>query len=110
MNPKNTLLSVVVAAALFAFIFYVEPRLRKPKPAALKVLSADFNPEAVTTVQIQLAHELEIRVERTNGGWQLTKPLVYPASSAAVEKLLEAAAELSPQTIIPAQELKGRTG
>ena len=70
-----------------------------PNPAPLRVLPADFNPEAVTTVQIQLAHQLEIRVERTNGGWQLTKPLVYPAQSVAIENLLQAVAALStPQT------------
>src|ERR1700676_5275568 len=103
MNPKNTFILVVVAAGLLAFIFYVEPHLRRPKPATLKVLSADFKPEAVTSVQILLAHQLEIRAERTNGGWQLTKPLVYPAQSAAIEKLLQAAADLSPQTIISAQ-------
>lgn len=104
------MLLVVLAAGLLAFIFYVEPHLRKPKPAALQVFPADFKPEAVTSVQIQLAHQLEIRAERTNGGWQLTKPLVYPAQSAAIEKLLQAAAALSPQTIISAQELIGRQG
>ena len=107
MNPKNTLLLVVFAAALFAFIFFFERHVHPPEPVAIRVMP-DFKAAEVTTVQIQLAGQLEIRAERTNGSWQLTKPLVYPAQSLAVENLLQAVAELSPQARLTAQELKGR--
>lgn len=107
MNPKNTILLVVFAAALFAFIFFFERHVHPVEPVAIRVMP-DFKAADVTTVQVQLAGQLEIRAERTNGVWQLTKPLVYPAQSPAVENLLQAVAELSPQARLTAQELKGR--
>ncbi len=104
MNPKNTTLLVLLTAGLFAFIFLFERHLHKAGPVVARVLPA-FKPEEVTAVQVFLPR-LKIRVERTNQGWQLTEPLVYPAESALIESLLQAAAELSPQTHISAEELK----
>ena len=105
MNPKNTWLLVVLAAGLFAFIWLVEPRLRPPPPVAPRVMPA-FNPADVTSIQIQPKDRFPFRVERTNGAWLMTKPVVYPVKAAAVENFLQALGELSPRTRITAEELR----
>ena len=108
MNPRNTFLLVVLAAGLFAFIFFYERHLSFAPPPPPKLL-ADFDAAAVTNIQIQLRGQREIRAERaTNGTWQLTRPIAYPAQSLAVENLLNALRNLSPQDHISAQELKSK--
>jgi hypothetical protein len=49
---------------------------------------------------------LEIRADRTNGAWLLTKPIAYPAQPAAIEALLDALQKLTPATRISAAELR----
>lgn len=106
MNPRNTVILVVLVAALLGFIFFVEPSLRPPPAGPVKVLPA-LRPASVTSVQLFLAGQ-KIIVERTNDGWQFIDPLVYPAQSSAIETLVRTAALLTPQTRISAQELQGR--
>jgi hypothetical protein len=107
MNPKNTLMLVVVAAALFGFIFFIEPLFRKPQPLPTKVIEG-LRPESVTGLQVLLPGQ-KIAVVRSNGGWQMLSPRSYPAQSQLVESLVRAAALIRPQTRISAQELKGRS-
>lgn len=108
MNPRNTCLLVALAAGIFAFIFLFERHIQKAEPEILMVLPG-LKAAEVTSIQIQPGGQLEtIRIERTNGNWQLTKPVVYAAQAPAVENLLHALEDLSPQTRISAQELLGR--
>ncbi len=107
MNPKNTAFLVLLAAGLFAFIFFFERHLHKAEPGVIHVLPS-FDAAAVTSLHVRLPKSGTISAERTNQGWQLTEPLVYPAQSALIEDLLQAVAELTPQTHISAQELKDR--
>ena len=48
---------------------------------------------------------LEICAARTNGNWQLTRPIIYPAQTTAIEVLLGALQQLVPATRISAAEL-----
>lgn len=104
MKPKNTWLLVVLAVGLFAFIWLLEPRLRPPPPGPRRVMTPAIKPAEVTSIQIE--SKGQVRVERTNGAWVMTKPLVYPVKSAAVDNFLTALAELSPRTRITAEELR----
>ena len=65
-----------------------------------------MQPAAVTSVQVIPADALEIRADRTNGAWLLTKPVIYPAQSAAIETLLAALQKLTPAIRISAAELR----
>jgi hypothetical protein len=109
MNPKNTLLLVILAAGMFAFIFFFERHRDLSAPAIPKLLPG-LDIAAVTNIQIQLRGKDEaIRLERTtNGTWQLIKPINYPAQSLAVDNLLKALQDLTPQDHISAEDLKGR--
>ncbi len=105
MNSKNTLVWLVVAAVLFAFIFVFEHFLRPARPEPSAILP-DLQPSAVTSVQVIPANALEIRADRTNGTWLLTKPITYPAQPAAIEALLAALQKLTPAMRISAGELR----
>lgn len=107
MNPRSTWLWLIVAAGLFACIFFYQKHARKASPGPNKVLPG-IKAEAVTSVQVRPADGLTIQAERTNGVWQLTEPRVYPAQKASVESLLSALERLTPATIITPGELRER--
>jgi hypothetical protein len=107
MNPRSTGIWLVLAAGLFAFIFLYERHTRKPAPGPTRILSA-LEPSRVTTIQVLPNDHSEIQAVRSNAGWQLTKPLVYPAQPVSIETLLVALAQLTPVTYMPERELRNR--
>lgn len=107
MNPRNTCILVVLALGLFAFIYFFERHIKKPEPEVPKVLPG-VKASEVTSITIEPAGQKSIQIDRTNGVWELTKPIDYPAQGQAVESLLATLEGLSPQTRISGQELLGR--
>lgn len=108
MKSKTTAIWFVIAAALAVFIWVYETKFQ-PAPPARASLLPDLHAAAVTDIQIIPAGGREISVERTNGGWQLEKPLRYPAQSTAIENLLSALENLSPVTRLTAAEMQRHT-
>ena len=104
MNSRNTWLWAALAAGLFGLIFLYEHQARQNNQGPRKVLPG-FQAAAVTSVQVQPAGQLEIRAVRTNGGWVLSQPLVYPAEAAGIENLLAALEKLTPAPYLAPQEL-----
>jgi hypothetical protein len=110
MNPRHTWFWLFVAAGLFAFIFFYQRHARKPDTGPARVF-ADFNKEKVTVIQVlpgEGGEKIEIQAQRTNGAWQLTKPLVFPAQGASVERLLTLLEQLTAAMYLPDRELKNR--
>lgn len=105
MSSKSTWLWMTVAALLFAFIFVFERYFQHPEPGP-KYLLPELDTPAVRTVEIQQANQVEIRVERTNGVWQLVEPIVYPAQGDSVRKLLDALRRSTVAHTIPDEELR----
>jgi hypothetical protein len=105
MNSKTTGIWFLIAAVLLALIFIFEHFLR-PVAAESSGMLPELRPPDVTSVQVFPSGTLEIRADRTNGTWRLTKPVVYPAQFAAVEALLDALQKLTPATRISAAELR----
>jgi hypothetical protein len=105
MNSKTTGIWFTIAVALFALIFIFEHFLR-PAAAEPSRILPELRPPAVTSVQVIPSGALEIRADRTNGAWLLTKPITYPAQPAAIEALLDALQKLTPATRISAAELR----
>jgi hypothetical protein len=102
MNSRNTWRWFIVAVALFAFILFQQHYLRKTGGGPSKVLPS-LKAAVVTSVQVRHAAQSEIRAERTNGTWQLTEPLVYPAQAVSIERLLAQLEALRPATYITAR-------
>jgi hypothetical protein len=69
-------------------------------------LLPELDAQTVRTLQIHPSGQPDIRVERTNNGWQLTAPVNYPAQSTNVQKLLEALQMLTVPHRIPENELR----
>jgi hypothetical protein len=105
MNSKTTGIWLVLAVALFAVIFALHHFLRPAAPESSRILP-EMRPANVTSVQVFPSGTLEIRADRTNEMWRLTKPVVYAAQSAAIEALLDALQNLAPATRISAAELR----
>ena len=104
INSKTNGIWFAIAAALFAFILFWEHHVRGP--AATANILPELKPSAVTSIEIFPAGALEISAARTNGNWQLTKPILYPAQTTAIEMLLGALQKLVPATKISAAELR----
>jgi hypothetical protein len=108
MNPKNTWIWIIVAAGLFAAIFFLKQFGSKPAVRPVPVLPG-FKGAAVVSVQVHPAGQSVIRAERTNAAWHLTKPMSYPAQAISIESLLAALEQLMPVSQITATELRNRT-
>src|SRR3974390_3521823 len=109
MSAKTTWVWILIAAGLFAFIYFYHPHSRKPAVGLPRILP-NLKPEAVTSVQVRPGGtaQLQIRVDRTNHTWQLTEPVDYPAQSSSVERLLAYLKQLTPVVYISAAEIKNR--
>jgi hypothetical protein len=108
MNSKSTRNWIIVAIALFVFIFFFERHLRTPETGPLRLMP-ELKPTTVNAIQVRHAGQLEIRAERTNGVWHLTRPISYPAQTTAIESLLEALQQASPVTPISTVESRRRS-
>jgi hypothetical protein len=111
MNAKHTWTWALVAAMLFAFIFFFERHLRQPAPGPEPILP-NFKAAAVSSVQVYPAGQFEIRAERVPAGgtkWVLTRPISYPAQATRIEALLTALEHLTPAAPpLTARELRHR--
>ncbi len=108
MNTRNTWITVGLAVALFAFIFFFERHASNKENPTNKVLPY-LNTASLTSVQVRPAGKKEIRAERTNGTWQLTAPVSYTAQASSIESLLEALTKLTTQPPITTEELKNQS-
>jgi len=104
MNSKNTWLLLALAALLAGFIFVWDKYVAAPARIPLLVLPG-LNPQGVTSVQVRVTGQAEILADRTNGAWQLRKPLLYPARAENVEALLTMLGRVQPDRFLSAREL-----
>jgi hypothetical protein len=107
MNSKSTWVWLGIAATLFAVIVIVEKFGPKPPPGPVPLLPG-FLAGVVTSVQLGLSDQAEIQAVRTNGAWQLIKPIAYPAQATSIETLLVVLQQLAPARVIPGSEVRQR--
>ena len=109
MNSRNTWRWIVVAAGLFAFIFFYQRHVNK---IGRWTGQSPAQPESGGGHQragpAWSAH-LEIRADRTNGVWQLSRSRwSIPPRPSASRSLLAELERLTPATYITARELRDR--
>ncbi len=107
MKSKTTVIWLVLAVSLAGFIWIFEHHFQSAAPAASGLLSG-LRAASVTSLQVIPTGTREISAIRTNGVWQLEKPMAYPAQAAAIESLLATLEKLSPALRLTAGELRGR--
>ena len=110
MSVKKTFVWLLIAGGLFAFIFFYHRHVVPSAVVPGKVLP-ELRAEAVTSVQVRPSgpNQLQIRVDRTNGAWQLTQPLIYPAHTRRVNNLLAFLEDLKPAPYLPGTVLRAHT-
>jgi len=108
MKSKNTWLLVFFAGALFAFIYFYESRLRPPPPVSLAVLP-NLQIDQISDIQIQPRDQFEIRLEKTNGVWQMLKPVSYPVQMPAVRQFLKSLSNLTAHARLGPKDTEGRS-
>ena len=107
MKSQTTALWFVLAVALGGFIWIFEHHFQ-PAPPPVSGLLAGLRAADITSLQVIPAGTREISARRTNGAWQLEKPVAYPAQAAAIETLLATLEKLLPALRLTASELHGR--
>ena len=105
MKSKTTALWFVLAALLFAGV-WLSQKFFQPAAPVTATLLPGLRAGDLTALQISPANALEISALRTNGAWQLDKPLAYPAQSAAIETLVGALEKLAPAPRLTAAEIR----
>lgn len=110
MNPKSTRLLVFLALGLFLYIYRYEIDPTRPtnNPANNPDVLADFDPDSVTSLDFVFAGNPTnrfLQVDRTNGAWRMTSPVLYPVREASVHGLLAALKGLQKRQTISAAEL-----
>ena len=111
MNTTTTRWLLLLALGLFAFILVYERNTNTTEEQVLRAESVfpDFDPAAVSSLEVRRASNLVVRLARTGDRWQYQAPIVYPAQSLGVEKLLVAVAHLQQRAYISSQEVLGQT-
>jgi hypothetical protein len=109
MKPRTTITLLVLAGALFAFIFFYERHTGATgdelKPGRiLPGLSA----AAVTGVSVRPLGQPEIVATRKGALWRITQPLAATAHAAAIDQLLQTLATLEWHKRLTTPELKNR--
>jgi len=106
MKSKTTAIWFVLAAALAAASWFFQNHFQAAAPAENHLLSG-LRADRVTGIQVIPAGAREISASLTNKTWQLEKPFVYPAQTAAIEALLGALEKLTPVMSLTAAEMSG---
>ena len=111
MNPRTTILLLLAALGLFAYVWFYE----RHTPGTLHLAEATqrlfpaFEPGQANVVDILRTNSI-IRAERqSNGRWQLMNPS-YPAQTAMIDNWLASLKSLTRQAFITAQDLQNQPG
>ncbi len=103
MSPRTAGIAFLLAAGLFAFIYFYEIRgedARLEAEQAEKRLFPELEADAVEAVAFTPAGSPRIRLERRDRGWQLREPLEFPADEFAADGMAAALADLTRQQVL----------
>jgi hypothetical protein len=97
MNPRNTIVLALVAAALGAFIWLYEIEGESTRQAAQdeeKRVFAGLESADVGAVSFVTMDGIEARFERREGRWEVVRPVVGRADASALDAIVGALANL----------------
>lgn len=97
MNPRTTGILLLVAAALFAFVYFYEIRgedARRDAEDLGKRLFPEVEQGDIDAVSLTTRDGIEARLERREDAWTLVEPLEFPADGFAADGLASSLATL----------------
>ena len=109
MNTRTTWTLVTLAAALFALIWFVERPLRIRASADVsRQIFRGLDPTKVNEIQVRSVGQVEVRLEKTNNVWRITRPIQFRADPNRVYSLLLTLSNLQWMAYITPEELQGQ--
>lgn len=105
MNSRSAWFWAFGAAIMLLALVGYERLFHRP-PDGPAFLLPGFVAAEVDAVQVLPPDAPEIRVRRTNGVWEMTRPLAYPAQANSIEALLETLEALVPVTTLSGADLR----
>jgi len=100
MSTRNTIILLLIAAGLFAFVFFYENKQPTTEEAAqLKSIALLFNPESVDGVLLT-NNETSMELHKRNGAWFVDAPVQDRADWKAVSNLLATAVTLQKENTL----------
>jgi hypothetical protein len=107
VNPRATLLLVLAAAALGAFVYFYEwkgAEQRKQAEADAKRLYPDLEQAAIDWIALVTTDGKAAEVERKEGTWRLTQPLQALGDPVSLDGMAEALAQIAAEKTIEAPQ------
>lgn len=107
MRTKITLFLLLLVSTLLLFIIYIEPEWdaeRRFQENRLQILGA----EAAEIDYLRIATPADAEgpeLEKSNGSWELTKPVRWPANPFAVNRILSQLQFLERETSFPVEDI-----
>ncbi|HON08228.1 MAG TPA: DUF4340 domain-containing protein, partial [Verrucomicrobiota bacterium] len=105
MNKKTTLIWVLIAVGLFAYIYFFEQPHKVQTTGTFERLIPDFKPELVNELRITKG-KIYLRIQKLDNSWWLTGPIKYPAHPVLIENLLKQIGNITCQERIETRSLK----
>ena len=90
MRLRNTLILALLLIGLGAYLYFVESKQIAEEGKKEKLL--DVSADDVTAVSL-VYPDREIALEKTDGGWRMTKPVAAAADDSTVKNLVRAVAD-----------------
>jgi hypothetical protein len=107
MKLKNTLILLVAAVAVYAFIYFFESKQPTSKEAAERSgRVVQFDRDKITGITIRNT-DTKIQLQKRDGNWYLDAPLTDRADSMAVNQLFTDAESLKTEESIPLDKQSG---
>jgi hypothetical protein len=101
VNPRNTLLLFLVAAALGAFAYFYEIQGESARQSAedeAKRLFPGIESSAIDSLEFTTSDGTAVRLERAGGAWKLVRPLEFPADEFAIDGIASALADVKSES------------
>jgi len=101
MNPRSTVILLVVALGLGAFVYYHEilgGEERRESEAREKALFGDLEAESVEWVTLHTSDGRDVKLQREGEGWEVTEPLRFPADRFAADGVASALIAIASDT------------
>ena len=98
MNARSTVLLLLAAAVLGAFVYLHEVKggeERKQAETAAKRLFPDAKPTEVSFVELTTTDGGKARAERRDGAWQLLEPIAFPGDAVNLDGIAAGLADLA---------------
>ena len=101
MKLKNTLILLILAGAIYAFIHFYESGLPGTREAADRAgRVVEFDRDKIAKIAIK-TNDTKIEFEKKDGIWFLEKPVKDRADSVAISQLFTTAESLKSDESIP---------